>query len=75
MQTLLLKKRLKEGGLDKQVLGEHLIDLGVSGFYGVNERRSEKTNFVLYEDKIERLTRFIKIFKSYCSFIISLLDK
>lgn len=59
-----LKKRLKEGGLDKQVLGEHLIDLGVSGFYGVNERRIEKTNFVLYEEKIERLTRFIKIFKS-----------
>lgn len=61
-----LKKRLKETGIDKQALGERLLELGesINIFTSVNEKKIAKQYFEKYEKKVGQLTRFIKIFKS-----------
>lgn len=61
-----LRKRLKDNSMDKQVLVERLIDYGdsLNAFFSVNEKHVDKSVFEKYKEKVERLTQFIKIFKS-----------
>lgn len=61
-----LKKRLNESGINNQVLGERLLELAenINVFSSVNEKKIEKKYFEKYEEKVDQLTRFIKIFKS-----------
>ncbi|MCM1222268.1 MAG: AAA family ATPase [Lachnospiraceae bacterium] len=60
-----LRKRIKEGELDNQVLQDGLFEYGefANIFSSVNEKIVEKKYFEDYRNKVERLTQFIKIFK------------
>lgn len=61
-----LQKRLRESKPDYPALQEGLLNYGelTNAFSGVNNRLVEKRYFKEYKNKVDRLTQFIKIFKS-----------
>lgn len=60
-----LQKRLRENRLEKQEFVEELLrqSNGFNLMLDVNEKFVEKKNFDEYKARVERLTRFIKLFK------------
>lgn len=60
-----LRKRVKESGLDNQALQEGLLEYSesINIFSSVNEKLVDKQYYERYQEKVEQLTQFIKIFK------------
>ncbi len=61
-----LRKRLKESEIDKQAVGEKLLEYSenINFFSSVNEKIIDKKYYKQYVEKVKKLTNFIKIFKS-----------
>lgn len=61
-----LRKRIKESGIDKELIGKGLLELSesINAYSGVDERKIEKSDYKKYEKMVGQLTDFIKIFKS-----------
>lgn len=64
-ELYLMRKKLKESGLDKQALGERFLEVLESKeiYSNISEKRVDKSFFERYEEKVGQLTQFIKIFK------------
>lgn len=65
-QWYFLKKRIKESNIkeDYMLTGWKEFSDSLSKFSSVNEKTVKKEYFERYKERVERLTRFIKIFKS-----------
>lgn len=61
-----LQKKLKDSDSGPQTLMEELLGQGDSQnlLYSVNEKNISKEHFEKYKEKVNRLTQFIKLFKS-----------
>lgn len=60
------QKKMRERGLDNQVLVSRLLEGedSINAFSNVNERLVDKKYFEQYKERVKQLTQFIKIFKS-----------
>lgn len=65
-ESYFLRKRLRENGADNQTLIEEIFadERNLDLFSSVSDKIVEKEYFDKYKEKIDRLTRFIQIFKS-----------
>lgn len=65
-ELFFLQKRIKESGLGQQTLIDELLkqDDSQNYFSNVNDKLITKEHFEKYKEKVNRLTQFIKIFKT-----------
>lgn len=65
-ELFFLQKRIKESGLGQQTLIDELLkqDDSQNFFSNVNDKLITKEHFEKYKEKVNRLTQFIKIFKT-----------